>query len=144
MHNISPRLQSPAPRCTRRIASPYTNTTRGRPVGPIQSSPILQPGRLPRVQLILPRNRAMISHRGTQPLDTDSRDIEGYTLTILAPFRSSLSSTPSAPIPARTLVDRGGCQMTVFPNKRVPLVKQIPEGPLKMHGSRSCVPLLDR
>ena len=141
MHNISPRLQSPAPRRTRRIAGSHTKTTRRQPVGSLQSSSILQPGRLPRVQLILPSNRVIISHRGTQPLSTDSRDTEGCTLITLVPFRSSLPSTP--PAPARVL-DRGTCQMAISPNSRVPFVRQIPEGPLKMYGSRSYVPLLDR
>ena len=108
---------------------------------PFQSSTILQSGRLPRVQLILPRNRAIICRRGTQPLSTESQDIGGCPLITLTPFRSSLPGTPSAP--ARTL-NRAAHQMALFPNGRVPLVRQIPEGPLKTYWFRSCGPLLDR
>jgi len=125
-----------------RISGPHLRNTRGRPVGTFQLPPILLPGRLSGVQSIFPKYRAIISRRGSQPLNTDPWNIECHTLTTLIPFRSSLPGTLSAP--ARTL-DRAACQMGLsFPNSRVPLMRQISEGALKTYGLRSRAPLLDR
>jgi len=107
----------------------------------MQSYPILQPVRLSWAQWIFPRNQAIISRRGSQPLNTDPWNTEGHTPTALVPFRLSLSSTPSAP--ACTL-GRAACHMPLFPEGRVPLMRRIPERPLKTYGLRSCASLLDR
>jgi len=125
-----------------RISGSHQRNTRGRPVGTFQLPPILPSGRLFGAQSTFPRHRAIISRRGSQPLNTDPWNIECHTLTTLIPFRSSLPGTLSAP--ARTL-DRAACQMgRSFPNGRVPLMRQISEGALKTYGLRSCAPLLDR
>jgi len=107
----------------------------------MQSSPVPQPVRLSRVQSIFPRNRARISRRGSQPLNTDPWNMGGHTPTTLVPFQSSLPGTLLAP--TRTL-DRAACHMPLFPEGRVPLMRRIPERPLKTYGPRSWASLLDR
>jgi len=108
-HSISPRLQSPAPRRTRRIADYHPRDTRGRPVGTFRSSSILQPGQLHWVQSIF---STRTSHHRSQPLSTDPWNVGGYTPTTLIPLRSSLPGAPSAPVRA---LDQAACQMPLFP-----------------------------
>ena len=102
-----------------RVTHYHLVNTQGPPVGPIPFSHITQPGQLSRVQSIFP---TIISRRGSQPLNTDPRNLGDYTLTTLIPFGLSLPGVLSAP--ARTL-DQAACRMALFPNGRVPLMRRI-------------------
>jgi len=113
-----------------RIADYHPRDTQGRPVYTFQSSPILHPGRLFGVQLIF---SIIMARRGFQPLNTDPRNIGGLYINHLGPFsvessrRAVSSSNPAA------------CRMPLFREGHVPLMRRIPEGPLRTYGVRSSV-----